>query len=85
MKRIFEYIWFILIALTLFAYILGYFKYISSLLVGVLLFTTFLKGQLIIDYFMGLKEVEGKYRWIPSICLATTLIFIAVAYYLPIT
>ena len=84
MKKILEFIWFVLITLTLFAYILGYFKYINTLLVAVLLFTTFIKGQLVIDYFMGLKEIEGKYRLIPSIWLATTLILIAVAYYLPI-
>ena len=83
MKKTFEYIWLSLILLTLFAYLLGYLKYVPTLLVAVLLLSTFIKGQLIIDYFMGLKEVQLKYRLIPSVWLGITITFIGVAYYLP--
>ena len=83
MKRTLEYIWVILVVLTIFAYLLGYLKYISTILVAVLLFTTCIKGQLVIDYFMDLKEVRLKYRLIPTIWLGIVLSLIAVAYYLP--
>ena len=54
MKRILEIIWIILVILTIFAYLLGYLKYINTFFVGILLLSTFTKGQLVIDYFMGL-------------------------------
>ena len=82
--RTLEYIWIILIILTAFAYFIGYFKYISTTLVAVLLITTFIKGQLVIDYFMDLKEVRLKYRLIPIIWLIIVLSLIATAYYLPV-
>jgi len=84
MKRILEFIWFMLLALTIFAYLLGYMKYISTTLVAVLLITTFIKGQLVMDYFMDLKGVRLKYRLIPMLWLAVVISLIAVAYYLPI-
>jgi len=84
-KRILEVVWVVLIILTIFAYLLGYLKYISTTLVAVLLITTFIKGQLVIDYFMGLKDVKLKYRLIPTLWLGIVISLIAVAYYLPVT
>ncbi len=84
MKKYLEYVWIILVVLTIFAYLLGYLKYIDNLFVAILLLSTFIKGQLVIDYFMGLKDVKLKYRLIPSIWLVFVLSFIAVAYYLPL-
>lgn len=84
MKRILEIIWIILVILTIFAYLLGYLKYINTFFVLILLLSTFIKGQLIIDYFMGLKKVQLKYRMIPILWLSITIMLIAVAYYLPI-
>jgi hypothetical protein len=84
MKKNLEYIWIILLILTIFAYWLGYFKLISTSLVGVLLLTTFIKGALVSDYFMGLKYVAIKYRVIPIIWLGVIICFISVAYYLPV-
>ena len=85
MKKKLEIIWFILVVLTIFAFLLGYLKYINTYLVAVLLLTTFIKAQLVIDYFMGLKTVKQKYRLIPTIWLSITILLIGVAYYLPIT
>jgi len=85
MTRVLEVIWGVLVVLTLFAYLLGILKYISTTLVAVLLLTTFIKGQLVIDYFMDLKEVRLKYRLIPTVWLSVVLSLIAVAYYLPVT
>jgi len=83
-KRTLEYVWIFLVILTIFAYLLGYLKLISTSLVGVLLLTTFIKGALVSDYFMGLKGVAGKYRFIPVIWLGVVIILIAIAYYLPV-
>lgn len=77
-------IWTILVILTLFAFLVGYLKLVSSLLVGVLLLTTFIKGGLVIEYFMGLKDVTLKYRLIPTLWLASIILLIGVAYYLPL-
>lgn len=82
MKRILEIIWITLIILTIFAYLLGYLKYINIFFVGILLLSTFIKGQLVIDYFMGLRKVQLKYRIIPSLWLGIIIILIAVVYYL---
>ncbi len=70
-----------LLILTLFAFLSGWLGFISSGVVAVLLVTTFVKGQLVIDYFMGLKDIQTKYRIIPTIWLGFVLVFIGVAYY----
>ena len=82
MKRTVEMVWGVLIALTIFAYLLGKLHLASGLMVGVLLFTTFVKGQLVIDEFMGMKNVSLKYRLIPTIWLFVVISSIAVSYYL---
>jgi cytochrome c oxidase subunit IV len=84
MKKYLECVWISLIILTIFSYLLGYLNYINIYLVALLLLTTFIKGQLVIDYFMGLKEVRLKYRMFPSIWLLVTILLITFAYYLPI-
>jgi len=85
MKKTIEIIWIILVILTIFAFVIGYFKYVNTSLVAILLLTTFIKAQLVIDYFMDLKSVQMKYRLIPIVWLSVTISLIAVAYYLPIT
>ena len=82
MKRILEIIWIVLVILTIFAYLLGYLKLISTSLVAVLIFTTFIKGALVSDYFMGLKDVDTKYRFIPIAWLILVLSLVSIAYYL---
>ena len=84
MKKNLEIIWIILIVLTVFAYLIGYLKYINTYLVAVLLLTTFIKAELVIDYFMDLKNVKLKYRLIPIIWLSVTISLIVLAYYLPV-
>jgi cytochrome c oxidase subunit IV len=78
-------IWIILIILTLFAFLVGWLKLVNSLFIFILLVTTFIKGQLVSEYFMGLKNVTLKYRMIPTIWLFIVLSSIAIAYYLPIS
>ncbi|MCK5830577.1 MAG: cytochrome C oxidase subunit IV family protein [Methylococcales bacterium] len=76
--------WLLLMLLTLFAFGLGWLKLLSLWSFALLLFTTFIKGHIIADYFMGLKEIKGKYRLIPTIWLFITLTLVALAYYVPI-
>ena len=71
-----------LILLTLFAFLIGWLEVINSTLVIILLITTFIKGQLVIDYFMDLKDVKFKYRAIPIAWLGFVLFFIGIAYYM---
>lgn len=75
-------IYIILILLTLFAFLAGWLGFVSSFIVAVLLITTFIKGQLVIDYFMDLKDVQFKYRAIPIVWLGFVLFFIGIAYYM---
>ena len=77
--------WLALVLLTLFAFLLGWLKLVSPLLVAILLLSTFVKGQLVIDHFMGLKDVRLKYRIIPTIWLIVVISSISLAYYLPIS
>lgn len=83
-KSTLEIVWIILVLLTIFAFLLGYLNYINPLVVSILLMSTFIKGQLVIDYFMGLKDVRLCYRLIPTVWLLTVISLISVAYYLPI-
>ncbi len=71
----------VLILLTIFAYSLGKFELINGSLFIVLIITTFLKGSIIIDYFMELKDVNFKYRLIPLIWLFIVLCGIVIGYY----
>ena len=83
-KNTLQMAWITLVLLTLFAFLLGYLNYISPLFVTVLLLSTFIKGQLVIDYFMGLKDVKLRYRLIPMAWLFAVISLIATAYYYPL-
>jgi cytochrome c oxidase subunit IV len=85
MKKSVEGVWAVLIILTIFAYLLGELKLVNTLLVGILFITTFIKGHLVIDYFMGLKNVQLRYSIIPTLWLSIVIFSISLAYYLPIT
>jgi len=82
MKKI-TTIWIILLTLTLFSFLVGELKITNNFFIALLLVTTFFKGQLIINYFMNLSEVQLKYKLLPIIWLASVLIIIAFTYYLP--
>ena len=77
-------IWILLIVLTLLTFIVGYFKIISPLIVGLLLLSVFIKGHMISEYFMGLKDVQPKYRIIPILWLLLVVLAISFAYYFPV-
>lgn len=55
-------IWIILITLTLSTAVIGYFQLSGLTIVGIVLATVVIKGQLIIDHYMGLRNVKGFWR-----------------------
>lgn len=77
-------VWIVLVVFTIFAFLLGWLKIINVFLVILLLMTTLLKGQLVIDYFMGLRDVAMRWRIIPSVWLFIVILMIGIAYYLPV-
>jgi len=79
----FTKVWIILVLLTLLSFSLGWFKLLSSSALALLILTIFIKGQLISEYFMELKETQGIYRFIPTIWLLLMLTLISLSYYIP--
>ncbi|MCW8929834.1 MAG: cytochrome C oxidase subunit IV family protein [Gammaproteobacteria bacterium] len=55
-------IWIILILLTLSTAFVGYLELSGLSIVGFVILTITLKGQLIIDHFMGMRYVRGFWR-----------------------
>ena len=72
----------LLITLTIFAYALGKFELMNKTFFIILIITTFIKGSMVIDYFMELKDVSLKYRLIPMIWLFIVLGGITLGYYI---
>lgn len=85
MKLHAEDIFIILAVLSFSAFLVGYLDLFSGFFALLLVVSTFIKGQLISDYFMDLKEVEFKYRLIPTLWLVVVLSLIAIAYMLPVS
>ncbi|WP_198263605.1 cytochrome C oxidase subunit IV family protein [sulfur-oxidizing endosymbiont of Gigantopelta aegis] len=56
-------IWIILILLTLSSSLVAYFELSGLYIVAFVLLTVSIKGQLIIDYYMGMKNVRGFWRF----------------------
>ncbi len=75
-------VWLILITLTFLAFFIGWLKTTSSLFVAVLLISTFIKGKLVLDYFMGFSDNEKRWMNFPTIWLFLVISVIAVLYYL---
>ena len=83
MKSRIKLVYLTLIFLTIISYILGYFEMMNYTFVSMVLVLTFIKGKLIIDHFMELKRCAKPYVLIPTIWLATVILLIAYAYYIP--
>lgn len=84
MKLTVDVIWINLLLLSLASFLIGKFDLSNSIIFITLLISIFIKGELIIDHFMGLKDINWRYRSIPILWLGIILLFIALAYYLPI-
>lgn len=80
MKKITK-IWIVLLLFSSFAFLLGWFESVSNFFVALLLLSTFLKGYLVIEHFMGISEVSFKYRLIPILWLFIVIFCVAITYY----
>ena len=78
-------IYIILLILTTTTYFLGKSETFTFTFIIIVLIVTFIKGQLIIDYFMGLKNVDFKYRLFLIIWLILIISLIGVSYFIPNT
>ncbi len=72
------YIYILLFLLTSITLFLGSKTFTTSIVIVIIMLITFVKGQLIIDYFMGLKYVKLKYR------LLLIIILITISFIIPI-
>jgi len=71
-------VWLILVALTLLAFAVGKLELTGSTVVALILASTFIKAQLVTDYFMGLKFARPLWRilttaWIVIVCVGIGL------------
>lgn len=74
--------WSILILLTIFAFMFGGLELGNMTIVSVILLSTIIKGQIVIDYFMGLHQVRWQWRIILSGWLLFVIGMIGLAYWL---
>lgn len=75
-------IWIFLVFLTTLTFILGKIEFSSYIFISLLLLTTFIKGQLVIDFFMDLKYVSSKYRLIVILWLFTVIVLIGLNFFI---
>ena len=84
MNKILNMVWIVLVALTVFAFLVGKLALSSSLVVGLLLVTTFIKGKLVIDYFMDLHALPNRWKNFPTVWLGLVLLVIGGFYFMGI-
>lgn len=75
------FIWLILIALTLVTLSIGQMGLSGMNVVIFILVMTFIKGQMIADFFMGLKRVRWAWRIIVLIYMVFVCTMIGIAYW----
>jgi len=80
MQKITTAIWLMLVLLTFITYAVGKNDLGGPTIVWLLLASILLKGQLVADYFMGLKTVRSPWRWMVTGWLLFILGMIALAF-----
>ena len=75
-------VWLILMALTLVTLAIGQLGLEGMPVVAFLMLMTFIKGQMVADYFMGLKRVAWRWRIIVLLYMIIVCTLISFAYYL---
>jgi cytochrome c oxidase subunit IV len=73
-------VWLILILLTVFAFMVGELELGGITIVSTILVSTLIKGQLVVDYFMGLHRVRWRWRIIMYSWLLLVMGLIGFAY-----
>lgn len=75
------YVWLALVLLTLVTYAVGKLGYGGMSVVAMLLLSVSIKGQLVIDYFMGLAQVRSRWKWVVTVWLLSVVLLIGLAYW----
>lgn len=75
-------VWLVLVLLTLASYAVGKLGYGGITVATMLLISISLKGQLIIDHFMGLARVHSRLKWVVTGWLVSVVSLIGVAYWI---
>jgi heme/copper-type cytochrome/quinol oxidase subunit 4 len=75
-------IYLILIILTFLAFFIGLTEVSSAWFVVVLLLSTFIKGKMIIDYFMGMNEYASRWNNFPTLWLGLVVLVTVGIYFL---
>ena len=75
-------IYLILMGLTTLAFLIGLTEVSNAWFVVVLLLSTFVKGKMIIDYFMGMNEYESRWNNFPTLWLRLVILLIVGVYFL---
>ena len=73
-------VWLTLVVLTLLTYAVGVSGLGGAVVVAGILLSVAVKGQLVVDVFMGLKGVRSPWRWIVTGWLFIVLVLIGVAF-----
>jgi len=76
------WVWLILMALTMSAFIIGKMQLSGLAVVSFILASTFIKGQMVADHFMGLRRVRWVWRMIIAGWLTVVIGMIGFAYWL---
>lgn len=74
-------VWLVLVALTVGTWILGETGLGGPLVIAVLLLSISIKGQLVADAFMGMRNVSTMWRFVVSGWLLFVVGFIGLAYW----
>lgn len=74
------YVWLILILLTFFAFVVGKLELGGITVIATILLSTLIKGQMVVDYFMGLRRVRWKWKIIMYSWLLLVIGLIGFAY-----
>ena len=77
-------VWLVLMMLTLVTLAIGQLGLQGMPIVGFLMLMTFIKGQMVADYFMGLKRVAWRWRIIVLLYMIIVCTLICTAYYISI-
>ena len=74
-------IYLMLISLTFLAFLIGLTEVSSAWFVVILLLSTFVKGKIIIDYFMGMNVYEFRWNNFPTLWLGLVVLLIVSFYF----
>lgn len=77
-------VWLVLMVLTLVTLAIGQRGLMGMPVVGFLMVMTFIKGQMVADYFMELKRVAWRWRIIILLYMIIVCSLISTAYYISV-